>query len=256
VIVVAVWRLGRKALGDVPKGVIALGVASAVLAGADTTLALLAGGALGALLLGLARRDGRARAAALVPVLFLQGGAAAGPAAGASLPKLFLFFLKVGSVLYGSGYVLVAFLEDDLVERLGWLTREELLDAIALGQFTPGPVLSSATFVGFLVDGWAGAAVATVGIFLPAFLIVLAIAPLVPRLRDSVWAGRFLDAVSAAAVALMAVVAIDLGRTALEGTLPRVVFATALLALTRFRVPSAWVMLGGVAVSGAAMTLG
>ena len=132
----------------------------------------------------------------------------------AVLPELALIFLKVGSILFGSGYVLLAFLRPDLVERTGWLTDAQLLDAVAVGQLTPGPVLTTATFVGYLVASVPGALVATLGIFLPSFVFVAVSSPLVPRLRRSTWAAGFLDGANAASVALMAAVTWQLGRAA------------------------------------------
>lgn len=184
------------------------------------------------------------------------GGIAATGAAASAVPvsllQLFLFFLKVGCILYGSGYVLVAFLRGDLVEGYGWLTDAQLLDAIAIGQFTPGPVLSTATFIGYLVAGGPGAVVATVGIFLPSFLLVLALNPWVPRLRSSPWSAAFLDAVNVAAVALMAVVTVQLGMAALTSWPAWLIaLASAVLAL-RFGVGAAWLVVGG-AVTGWAL---
>jgi chromate transporter len=165
-----------------------------------------------------------------------------------SLVGLFLFFLKVGAVLYGSGYVLLAFLRADLVERWHWLTEAQLLDAVAVGQLTPGPVFTTATFVGYLLGGVAGAAVATLGIFLPAFLFVAASGPLVPRFRRSRLAAAFLDGVNVASLALMAVVTAYLGRSALLDV-PTVLLALASATLLlRFRMNSAWLVLFGALV--------
>ena len=161
---------------------------------------------------------------------------------------LFLFFLKVGSVLFGSGYVLLAFLRADLVERWHWLTEGQLLDAIAVGQFTPGPVFTTATFIGYLLGGTSGAAIATVGIFLPAFVFVAISGPLIPRLRASPVAGAFLDGVNVASLALMTVVTFRLGAAALVDW-PTVLLAlTSAFLLLRYRVNSAWLVLGGAAV--------
>ena len=123
---------------------------------------------------------------------------------------MFLVFLKVGAVLFGSGYVLFAFLQADLVEHLGWLNQQQLLDAIAVGQVTPGPVFTTATFIGYILNGWKGATVATIGIFLPAFLLVAATSPFIPRLRKSVMFSAFLDGVNVSAVSLMLVVTLKL----------------------------------------------
>lgn len=162
-----------------------------------------------------------------------------------SLWGLWLFFLKVGSVLFGSGYVLLAFLRADLVERLGWLTESQLLDAIAVGQVTPGPVFTTATFIGYLLGGWTGAGVATLGIFLPAFFFVAISGPLVPRLRRSPAAGAFLDGVNVASLALMAVVTLKLGAAALIDLLTIILFLVSAFLLIRLRVNSAWLVLGG-----------
>lgn len=156
-----------------------------------------------------------------------------------------LFFLKVGAVLYGSGYVLLAFIRADLVERWHWLTESQLLDAIAVGQVTPGPVFTTATFIGYVLGGVTGAAVATVGIFLPAFFFVAVSGPLVPRIRRSPTAGAFLDGINAAALALMLVVTYQLGRTALVDFITILLALTSAVILFRFRVNSAWLVLGG-----------
>ncbi|HEX9282778.1 MAG TPA: chromate transporter, partial [Gemmatimonadales bacterium] len=163
------------------------------------------------------------------------------------LGPLFLFFLKVGSVLFGSGYVLLAFLRADLVTRWGWLTEGQLIDAVAVGQVTPGPLFTTATFIGYVLGGLRGGLVATLGIFLPAFVFVAASGPLVPRLRRSPVAGAFLDGVNVASLALMAVVTWQLGRAALVD-LPTVALALASAAvLLRFRINSAWLVLAGAA---------
>jgi chromate transporter len=169
----------------------------------------------------------------------------AATAAPCGLGPLFLFFLKVGSVLFGSGYVLLAFLRADLVERWHWMTESELLDAIAVGQVTPGPVFTTATFIGYVLGGPAGAAVATVGIFLPAFLFVAASGPLVPRLRRSGTAAAFLDGVNAASLALMAVVTWQLGRASLVDAPTAALAVASAVLLIRFRVNSTWLILAG-----------
>ena len=172
------------------------------------------------------------------------------------LLPLFLFFLKVGAVLYGSGYVLLAFLRSDLVERWHWLSESQLLDAVAVGQITPGPLFTTATFVGYLLGGWKAALLATLGIFLPAFAFVAISGPLIPRLRSSARAGAFLDGVVVASLALMAVVTWHLGRAALLD-LPTVAVAlVSLVLLIRFRVSSAWLVLGGAGLGLAASWLG
>ena len=165
-----------------------------------------------------------------------------------SLPTLFLTFLKIGAVLYGSGYVLLAFLRADFVERLGWLTDQQLLDAIAIGQFTPGPVFTSATFVGYLVGGFSGAVLATAAIFLPSFVFVALINPIIPRIRQSSWASSLLDGVNAAALGLMAGVTWQLGQAAIADVLTALVALLSLVVLIRFKPNSAWVVLAGGAL--------
>jgi chromate transporter len=158
---------------------------------------------------------------------------------------LFLFFLKVGAVLYGSGYVLLVFLRADLVERWHWLTEAQLLDAIAVGQITPGPVFTTATFIGYVLSGPTGAAVATIGIFLPAFFFVAVSGPLVPRIRKSATAGAFLDGINATSLALMVVVTYQLGRAAIVDVPTIVLALTSAVLLFYFRLNSAWLVLGG-----------
>ena len=178
-------------------------------------------------------------------VLFLQASVVAAPF---GLWPLFLFFAKVGAVLYGSGYVLLAFIRADLVERWHWLTETQLLDAIAVGQVTPGPVFTTATFIGYVLGGTRGALVATLGIFLPAFFFVAVSGPLVPRIRHSPTAGAFLDGVNAAALALMFVVTYELGRAALVDIKTVILAVISAAILFRFRLNSAWLVLGGAII--------
>ncbi len=162
-----------------------------------------------------------------------------------SSPALFLVFLKLGSIVYGSGYVLLAFLQSELVTRLHWLSAAQILDATAVGQITPGPVFTTATFLGYLLGGPTGAIVATLGMFLPAFLFVAVSGPLVPRLRKSPVASAFLDGVNAASLALMGGVTWELAVSALhDATTVLLALASAIL-LFRFRVHSVWLLLGG-----------
>jgi chromate transporter len=160
---------------------------------------------------------------------------------------MFLLFLKIGSVLYGSGYVLLAFLRGDFVSRLGWLTDQQLLNAVAIGQFTPGPVLTTATFVGYLLAGLPGAVLATVGIFLPGFVFVAVSHPVIPRLRRSRTAGAVLDGVNAAALGLMAGVTFQLGRAALIDVWTVLLALAGAAALWRTKVNSVWLIVGGAA---------
>ena len=161
------------------------------------------------------------------------------------LDQIFWIFLKIGAVLYGSGYVLLAFLRNDLVVRLGWLTDQQLLDAVAIGQFTPGPVFTTATFVGYLLAGVPGAIVATVGIFLPSFLFVGLLSTIVPHLRRLTWTARLLDGVNVAAIGLMAGVLWQLGVAALVDPPTVLLAVAAVVILLRFKLNSAWLVLAG-----------
>lgn len=174
--------------------------------------------------------------------------AVAGAAIPVGLLRLFLSFLKIGAVVFGSGYVLLAFLQTEFVERLHWLTEKQLIDAVAVGQFTPGPLSATATFIGYVVAGWPGAIVATIAIFLPGFVLVAASGPLLPRIRKSLAASAALDGVVAGSLALMAVVAMQLARASLVDRITVAVFAVSLIALIRFKVNSAWVVVGAAIV--------
>jgi chromate transporter len=170
-------------------------------------------------------------------------------AAGAfSLPLMFLIFLKIGAVLYGSGYVLLAFLRADFVTRLGWLTDQQLIDAVAIGQVTPGPVFTAATFIGYILGGLPGALLATLGIFLPSFLFVAVSNPLIPRLRNSPWASGLLDGVNVVSLGLMAAVTWQLGRASIIDPFTIALGLVAALLLFRFKINTAWLVLGGAAM--------
>ena len=267
VIFAAVWRLGKTAVKGWRLLFIGLAVAATSLLGMNEVLALLFGGIVGMLWLSALDRDSplsgkqgpialvciaasavvkNAKASGKGAVVLVRGSV--GLSMGASLWKLGLFFLKVGAVLYGSGYVLVAFLEGGLVHDYGWLTQQQLLDAIAIGQFTPGPVLSTSTFIGYLISGAPGAAVATTAIFLPSFLFVAALNPLIPRLRRSRWTAAFLDAVNVSAVALMAAVTMKLARETLTSWPAWLIALGAAVVGLRWRVNATWLVLGGAIV--------
>lgn len=253
VIAGALWRLGRRAVTSWRLAVIGAAVVVAVLVGVGEVTALIVGGVAGMLWLRWSGVAESRTAARWLPILFqdttaVAAGAAAGAAATVSLWKLGLFFLKVGAILYGSGYVLVAFLEGGLVNDYGWLTQSQLLDAIAIGQFTPGPVLSTSTFIGYVISGMPGAVVATIGIFLPSFFFVLILNPIIPRLRESAWASAFLDAVNVAAVGLMLAVTIELSLVALTSWQAIAIAAVAAVLLIRFRLNAAWLVVGGAVV--------
>jgi chromate transporter len=253
VVVQAIWGLAPKAARSAWLRV--LGAAAALLAlfGVNELVLLFGSGATAIL---FAQRAPKGKASStlhqLMPALPFAFGT--GAIKGLTLSSLFWVFLKIGSVLFGSGYVLLAFLRADLVQRLGWLTEGQLIDAIAVGQVTPGPVFTTATFIGYLLKGPAGALVATIGIFLPAFVFVALSGPLVPKLRASPIAGAFLDGVNVASLALMVVVTWQLGRAALID-LPTVLFAAISAGLlVRFKINATWLVLGG-ALAGWAVHL-
>jgi len=231
-------------------------VAAAVWLGVNEIAALLGAGAV---TIALAAADRRRHggftggvAAMLTPLALAAtppAAAAAAAATAAAVPVtasgLFWVFAKIGSILFGSGYVLLAFLDAELVERLGWLGQAQLIDAIAIGQLTPGPVFTTATFVGYVLDRGPGALAATVGIFLPAFVFVAASAPLVPRLRRSWVAAALLDGVNVASLALMAVVVLQLFGAAIVDATTALLLALSAVLLVRFRVNTTWLILGG-----------
>lgn len=250
IMVQALWRLGRSAVRSVPLAAIGLAVVVAAALGVGELLLLAAGGVTAAAV------DRGFRARMLPLLLFVPGPAAGvamqGAAATFSLGTLFATFLKIGAVLFGSGYVLLAFLRADFVERLGWLTGQQLLDAVAIGQVTPGPLFTTATFIGFLLAGIPGAIVATVAIFLPAFVFVAASGPLIPRIRNSPTAGSALDGITVASLALMAVVTWRLAGEAIVDLPTLGVAVAAVAALLTFRINSAWLILGGALFGAAA----
>ena len=251
VILQAVWKLGRAALTGPLQ--IALGAAVALLSLAGVNeLALLAGGTLA---VAAGRRAQGAAAAGVLAALGAAAnlvGAAAGAAATAAavpvtLTRLTLFFLKVGSILFGSGYVLIAFLRADLTERWAWLTEQQLIDAVSAGQVTPGPVFTTATFIGYLLQGWAGAVLATAAIFAPGFLFVAATQPLIARLRASRTASGLLDGVVVASLGLMAAVTWQLGPSAIVDVPTAVIGAAAAAALLFWNPNTTWLIAGGAA---------
>ncbi len=242
IILQALWGLGRTAVKTTFLGV--LGVLSMLFAflGLHPLVVLvLAGGAVCLTSLRTPRWSVAAvPVAAVAPTVALSGAATS-----FSLGSIFLVFLKVGAVVFGSGYVLLAFLRADLVTHRGWLTDSQLVDAVAVGQVTPGPVFTTATFIGYLLGGVRGAVVATIGIFLPAFLLVAASGPLLPRIRKSTIASAFLDGVNVGSLALMTEVSWQLGRVSLIDSLTVVLAVASVAALMRLRLNSAWLMLFG-----------
>ena len=261
IVVQALWGLATKAVKGPLTGTVGAAVILLSFLGVNEVLLLFAGGLLIMLVANLHRRWGRAvRASGLLACGLLGGtpGSAAVGVAGAMVPvtlwSLTLFFIKVGSILFGSGYVLLAFLRADLVVRWGWLTDQQLIDAIAVGQFTPGPVFTTATFIGYVVAGIPGSLLATFGIFFPSFVFVAASNPLIPRLRQSAWASGFLDGVNVASLGLMATVTWQLARAALVDGVTVALALVATVLCFCLRLNSAWLVLGG-AVAGVGVKL-
>ncbi|MEH2060858.1 MAG: chromate efflux transporter [Nostoc sp.] len=277
IIINALWGLAKKAVKSRQLLVIALAVVLLILLlKLNEVIALLIGGLLGMVWLHSGEKNDKPGDKANFLIASLSTGATlkasaavaasiatASTATNVSLWQLGWFFLKVGSVLFGGGYLLVAFLQGGLVQEYGWLTQQQLLDAIAIGQFTPGPVLSTATFIGYIIAGIPGAIVATIGIFLPSFVFVAALNPLIPRLRASSWTRAFLDAVNVSAVALMVVTALQLGVATL--ILPQAPFVdfiglaiaivSAILAIG-FRINAAWLVFGSALIGWGISLLG
>jgi chromate transporter len=243
VVLGALWRFARTLVTARFVGALALAATAALLLGAGEISVLVAAGLVAA---ARSRLGGGALRCSSAPLVLAQLAPLVPAVAQVTLAGMFGIFLKIGSVLYGSGYVLFAFLRADFVERLGWLTDAQLLDAVAVGQVTPGPLFTTATFIGFVLAGAPGAAVATIGIFLPSFFFVAVSGPLVARIRSSPAAGAFLDGVNVASLALMATVTLLLARDALTSVHSIAIAAVATL-LLRLRVNSAWIVLGGAA---------
>ena len=247
IVLQAMWGLARTAVrGPLLAGAFVVAAVLA-LAGVHELLVLFGAGGVAALVVPR-RRAVAGAVAALAWATPARVMAAAAAVGGVTLGTMTLVFLKIGAVLYGSGYVLLAFLRADFVERLGWLTDRQLLDAVAVGQVTPGPVFTTATFIGFLLAGWTGAVLATVAIFLPSFVFVAASRPLLPRLRGSRRAAAFLDGVNVAALGLMAAVTWQLGRAAVVDPLTAALALAAAVLLVRTRVNSVWLLAAGGAL--------
>jgi len=247
----ATWALGRAALRTIPLAALAVFVVVLSAFGVPTLVLLIGAGAVW--MAGGQVRSLPAKPASYLPT-FWRVARFSVPAVTVGVSSVFLYFLKVGAVLFGSGYVLLALLRADLVVRLHWLTEPQLLDAIAVSQATPGPFFTVSTFIGYLLGGWRGAALATLGMFLPAFVYVAVTASFLPRLRQSKLAGAFLDGVNAAAVALIAFAGWQFARTTLV-SVPALAFAAiGAIFVFRYRMNSAWV-LAGAALTGALLSL-
>jgi len=273
VIVIAVCRLGKIAIRDSFLGVLGTLAVLAFLGKLNPLLILVIGGVIG-IVAQQARKPRESSAVSslssgmtvlkkslLLPSL-LRSAATGLMVTAASVPvikkvplvRLGLFFLRVGAVLYGGGYVLFAFVEQGLVRDHQWMTQRQVLDAIAIGQFTPGPLLSTATFIGYLLGGNWGAVVSTTAIFLPSFLYMMALGPVLPKLRQSKWMAAFLDSVNVCAVALMAGVTVRLAGDALRSWSMWIIAVAALAVLWKWKINPAWVVLGG-GIAGLMMSL-
>jgi len=255
IIAQAVWELGKRAV----KGPLTLSVGLIALLlyalGVAEIPLLFAGGALVMLIQNRSRLRWRSGASAAI----VLGGSLSPIAQVAATPfsytQLFWSFFKIGAVLYGSGYVLIAFMQSEFVQNLGWLTNQQLLDAIVVGQITPGPLFTTATFTGFILGGVPGAVIATIGIFLPAFILVAIVRPFVPRLRRSPWLGALLDGVNVVSLALIVGVTVGLGRVSLIDPLTIAVSVLSLVVLLRFTINSTWLVFGGALLGLVAFAL-
>ncbi len=244
IIAQALWNLGNKALKNQLLAFIGIAAFALYFFHINEIMLLFAGG-LAVMLIVNWRRLRTPSPLILFP---LGGMSLSQLALPFSLPVLFLTFLKIGSVLYGSGYVLLAFLRNDFVLRLGWLTDQQLLDAIAIGQITPGPLFTSATFIGYILGGTSSALLATLGIFLPSFIFVLISNPLIPKIRSSTWASGLLDGVNASSLGLMAGVTFQLASSSLMD-LPTVLITTiSTILLLRYKINSTWLIAGGALI--------
>ena len=255
IIVQALWGLGQKTVKGSLTVIAGFAVLILYFLGVNEILLLFAGG----LVVIVAENIHRLRRSGLSMLILPIGALSmlpvpAGPEVPFRFSHLFLIFLKIGAVLYGSGYVLLAFLRADFVTRLGWLTDQQLVDAIAVGQITPGPVFTTATFIGYVLGGLPGAVLATVGIFLPSFIFVAISNPLIPRLRSSPWAASLLDGVNIASLGLMAAVTWHLGWSSLVDPLTIGISLISIILLFLFRVNSTWLILGG-SITGLAVRI-
>lgn len=239
IIIMASFRLGQKAVKNTQLAILGGITLMACLLGLNEIVALFGCGLLGLAIHFLNRNKSNLNS--LAPFLLIQ---IANPTSLGNL-KLFLTFLKIGAVLYGSGYVLFAFLDAELVAN-GWLTRQVLIDAVAVGQFTPGPVLSTATFIGWQMNGLTGALLATIGIFLPSFIFVLVLNPLIPKMRKSKMIAAFLDAVNVAAVALIVAVCFEMGKDSITDWRTIIIAISSLILVFKFKkLNSAFIVFGG-----------
>jgi chromate transporter len=246
IVVQALWDLGKKAIKSVITVIVGIVVIVFYFFNINEIVLLFAGAGIVLLFY-----SGRYLSKKGLPILLLSPilNAPSSIFNAISIPfsqtTLFLTFLKIGSVLYGSGYILVAFFNSEFVERLGWITHQQLLDAIAVGQITPGPVASSATFIGYLMGGWQSALLATLAFFIPSFLFVALISRIIPYFRKKWWSGAFLDGVNVASLGLMAAVTWELGRAGVTDWFTILLAVIALFMVFKFKINSTWLILGG-----------
>lgn len=243
IVLQALWGLGKKAIKDWLTAFMVLVVIGLYWAGINE-IGLLFGGGFALLLLKNIKNFPLKKVAGIAfpgSMLVMTSQMMSS----VQLPLLFFTFLKIGSILYGSGYVLLAFLRADFVVHLGWLTDQQLIDAIAIGQVTPGPVFTTATFIGYILAGVPGALLATLGIFLPSFVFVALSSPLIPKLRNSKFFGSLLDGINAVSLGLMAAVLVQLGRSSLIDPVTILIGIISAILLVRYRVNSTWLILGG-----------
>ncbi len=239
IILDAVFKFGKKSLKNWQIGLIGIAVITGALLGASDILLILIAGVTGIILFTGLEKSMKS----FFPFLLLQIPATM---TSYSTTKLFWVFLKIGSVLFGSGYVLFAYLDSELVQKLHWLTQQQLIDAVAVGQFTPGPVLSAATFIGYQINGLTGAIISTVGIFLPSFIFVLLLNPLIPKIRKSKVASAFLDSVNIASVALMLAVTVQMAHITLIDWKTWGIAVSGFACLYGFKnINSVWIIIGG-----------
>jgi chromate transporter len=255
VMVQAIWNLGRSTVRNALLPVLGIGVLVLYMVGLNAIVLLVGAGIVAMVISSVGRVvSGRVASGLLLvksagglKAAVLGAGAVTAASASFSLGKMFLTFVKIGAVLYGGAYVVVPLLRADFVDRLGWVSEKQLLDAVAVGQVTPGPFLSSATFIGYLLSSWEGALLATVAVFLPSFVLVAIMSPVIPHVRGSPWTAALLDGVSVGALGLMAGVTWQLGRAAIVDPLTAAVAVVGAVLLLRLRLSSGWlVLLGGL----------
>jgi chromate transporter len=245
IILQALVTLGKKAIRGLIPGIIALAIVISYFLGINELALIALGGIIMMLIVNRNRLLNAYGAHCLIPLAYIPLATVSERVSAFSPALLFFNFLKIGSVLYGSGYVLLAFLRADFVVRLGWLTDKQLLDAISIGQVTPGPVFTTATFIGYILGGFPSALLATAAIFIPSFVFVAISNPLIPKIRRSPWIGSFLDGVNIGSLGLMAGVAWQLGKATLIDPFTVILSVTSLALLIRFRINSAWLIGGG-----------